>query len=145
MALLNHAALLALVGACYAPDVRDCAVTCSAAVSCAAGEVCGADGFCAAPSAAGHCGHADAGTITVHVTIGGRGRVLVDSTKSCDSEIDNGDCTFAVPVRVAATIAAMVTSADHPFMAWTGTACTGTAPQCMVTPTSAFAVGAVFK
>jgi hypothetical protein len=57
MGLLGRriALALALASGCYAPDVRDCTVSCTAETDCAAGQVCGADRFCAAPPIAGRC------------------------------------------------------------------------------------------
>ena len=144
--LIRACAIAALASACYAPEVRDCAVTCSAAASCAAGEVCGADGFCAAPGEAGHCGHNDAGLVPLHITIGGHGHVVLDGTSTCTSDDpQNGNCTFMVVAHAQATLIATSTDQSHPFMAWTGMACVGIAPQCAITPVAAVTVGAVFK
>jgi hypothetical protein len=53
-ALAVVAALVVLAG-CYAPSLRDCAVSCAGPADCAPAQVCGDDGLCAAPEVAGHC------------------------------------------------------------------------------------------
>ncbi len=58
MAVLRPGSLLAVaasVTACYAPEVRDCTVSCAASADCTGGQVCGGDQFCAAPEVAGTC------------------------------------------------------------------------------------------
>lgn len=55
MAVLRMALVVAALGGCYAPDLRDCAVSCAADSDCGPGQVCGGDRMCAAPAVAGHC------------------------------------------------------------------------------------------
>jgi hypothetical protein len=49
-------AVLAHIGGCYDPTVRDCAIACASPKECAGGQVCGTDGFCVAASYRGRCG-----------------------------------------------------------------------------------------
>jgi hypothetical protein len=55
MALLARLGLAVALSGCYAPELRDCTVTCASASECSADQVCGGDGFCAAPASAGRC------------------------------------------------------------------------------------------
>jgi hypothetical protein len=52
--------IAATLASCYAPDVPDCVVACSAADECVAGQVCGSDGLCASEAIAGRCAEATA-------------------------------------------------------------------------------------
>lgn len=56
MELLKTFAVAVALAGCYSPDLRDCAVFCSAETDCGPGQVCGSDGMCAAPAVAGQCG-----------------------------------------------------------------------------------------
>ncbi len=138
------------LGGCYAPDLRDCTVTCSAAGDCAGGQVCGADGFCAARDVAGSCGGGalDAGLdaaprVMLHVVVMGTGRVDVVGASSCG---DTGayDCLISVP-KGRVTLDAVVTVGDKPFDRWTTPNCTGQTSTCMFTANTSTTVGAKFK
>jgi hypothetical protein len=48
-------AVLAHIGGCYDPSVRDCSVECSSPKECAGGQVCSNDGYCVGPSYRGRC------------------------------------------------------------------------------------------
>jgi hypothetical protein len=50
-------AVLAHIGGCYDPSVRDCSIECSSPKECAGGQVCSNDGYCVAPSYRGRCAH----------------------------------------------------------------------------------------
>ncbi len=161
MALLRHLAIVALAAGCYNPDLRDCAVTCTAQTGCADGEVCGADGLCSGPGVT--CNHeaidaanhatvdahetpdATVVDVSLHLMIMGSGRVIVNTTLTCDSQgSQNGNCTFSVPAHVASNLFAMAEQANHPFMMWSGTGCTGSLPQCTFTPTQDITIDAMF-
>ncbi len=85
-----------LVGACYAPTLRDCAVTCAAATECGGGQICGADGFCAAPDVAGTCGAMlDAAPAT---DVGATGDAPPPDASLCALGCSNGTCVGGVCV-----------------------------------------------
>jgi hypothetical protein len=46
---------VAVVGACYAPELRDCTVSCASSSDCSGGQICGGAHLCAAPEVAGQC------------------------------------------------------------------------------------------
>lgn len=145
---------LALAG-CYAPDARNCTVTCAAAKDCIGAQVCGADHFCAAPDVAGHCSAVDAAVrspdarrdappdgedhdVTLTLMIMGKGTVAVDAITSC-----GGNCIVKVPAGVMRTLTATPDDPDKPFQMWMN-ACTGTVPTCTLTPTTDLQIGAKF-
>ncbi|CAN5879057.1 hypothetical protein BH11MYX3_BH11MYX3_46260 [soil metagenome] len=144
--------ILAILSGCYAPDVRDCTVTCSAATDCASGQVCGKDGFCAAEGVAGTCGPGgvDAGVdaaprVMLHVTVDGTGKVDVVGAGMCGGGGGgSNDCMISVP-RGPVVINAIVTQTDKPFERWTTPNCTGQTSSCMFTANTATTVGAKFK
>jgi len=141
-------ALLA-AGGCYAPDLRDCTVTCSAADECADGQACNPQGFCTAEGvtcmAGGGSATVDAPSatrITLRVRVEGTGKVIVDGIGECaDSE-----CTWEVPAMVLRFTAQQL-DADKPFERWTTANCGSAVPQpsCMVTAAAATTVGAKFR
>ncbi|HEY5926558.1 MAG TPA: hypothetical protein VIV11_32950 [Kofleriaceae bacterium] len=164
---------IALAGGCYAPELRDCTLTCSAATDCADGQVCDSEGFCAAPEIAGTCsslpGHAggndrDAGIdapkindarpdaapdamthVLLAITIESKGRVIVQTIGTCEqSGPQNGSCVFYVPRDVELTVQAQPYS-DHRFDRWTTTTCMSAPATCMFTPTSATPLGVKFR
>jgi hypothetical protein len=112
----------ALLASCYAPELRDCTVTCSASTDCGDDQVCGGDGFCAAPDVAGTCTgtDSDAATVALRTRVEGRGSVEVAGVGTCAT-----DCTWQVPVGVAVDVRAI--SSDQPFERWT-------TPNCMPMP-----------
>lgn len=131
--------MLATFAGCYAPEVRDCAVTCSGESStCADDQVCGSDGFCASPEVAGHCEGSAPELVTVRVVVDGNGRVIVKDVGTCDSQT-GGDCTwqFAPHTRIEL-------HADGELDKWTQ-ACAGQDAKCAIMPAESVIVGARFR
>ncbi len=140
--------VLAILSGCYAPQVRDCTVTCSGAKDCAGGQVCGTDGFCAAAGVAGTCGPGgvDAGVdaeprVVLHVQVENEGRVDVDGASSCGGS-GPADCMISVP-RGPVVIRAV--TLDNPFDRWTTPNCAGQTTTCRFTASTSTTVGAKFK
>lgn len=136
---------LLATGACYAPDLRDCTVTCSAADECAGDQVCNSAGLCATEGATcgggGAAPDAPAAMVMLRVEVDGTGRVVVDGVGSCD----DGECTWMVPVRML-TFEARRIDNDSPFERWTTSNCAQSMQSsCSFTPTSATTVGAKFR
>jgi hypothetical protein len=138
----------ALLAGCYAPDARDCTVTCAASSQCLQGQVCGTDGFCAAPKAAGHCSTIDAAApeVSLVITIEGSGRVTIETVGSCDGDTaPHHTCMFAVASNTPRVLDAIAKDEDHPFQSWSQ-ACAGSGMTCAMTPVSSpTQVGAKFQ
>lgn len=146
MVVLRTLALCALATACYAPDLRDCTVTCSRADECAPGQICGADGLCAATARAGRCAQAtapDAGvadappdawpTVDLVVRIDGRGSVAIPTIGDCVTGEGPTSCPFTVPRDVPRSLHA-TPAADWRFERWKE-ACDGEpTTTCTITP-----------
>jgi hypothetical protein len=146
--------LLVSCAACYAPDVPECTLACTADTDCVNGQSCTSDGFCAAPSTqcgvrqlpndaaepaadAGHTPDGDA-PVSVHVTVDGNGTVKASTGATCTN-----DCTFEVDQGMPMTFTA--TPGSHQmFQMWSG-ACAAQPALCHVTPDAAISVGAKFK
>ncbi|MDQ3298581.1 MAG: hypothetical protein M3619_18500 [Myxococcota bacterium] len=127
-----------MFGACYAPEVSDCTVTCTtSAAKCAADQVCGSDGYCAAPEVAGQCEGGGSTMVALRIVIEGGGRVTVKGIGECRSDA-GGDCTWQLePAR------SIELSANGDLAQWTS-GCSGSASTCLLAPTSATIVGARF-
>ena len=158
MAVLNRLVLATMpLTACYAPELRDCAVSCTRQDDCAPGQVCGAEALCAAPAIAGRCATltaSDAGagaamdgppsdgeapvppndgpTSTLTVRISGRGHVVVLGTGWCDHTAPHQRCTFEVQRGIERTLTA-TPAVGMRFDRWSE-ACTGRSATCQVTP-----------
>jgi hypothetical protein len=158
---------------CYAPDLRDCTVTCAATSDCAGSQVCGPDHFCAAAALAGNCAspgapdasidarhhpppHADAAldaapdaggeTVRLAIQIDGRGLVALESGGSCSSaEIPEGtECTLLAPRGLPATLFAIALD-DQVFDRWTTPTCALQGATCVLLPFLDVDVGARFR
>jgi hypothetical protein len=144
---MHRVALLCLaLAACYEPDAVDCTVECMAPGDCAQGQICGPDHFCAAPDRAGQCTTSDdPQSVSLAVTIAGRGKVSIEKVGACDSDSPAmGNCTFAVPPGVTQQLKA-VEGNEREFVSWTQT-CSGASSTCTVTPVMALTqVGAKFE
>ena len=139
-------ALALVLGACYAPEVRDCVLACSADTDCVGGQVCTADHLCAGPALASGCaelsrdGGVDApAPIALHIHIDGPGTVTVAGGNTCDG----ADCTFPIAKNVPATLTA-APHGNHPFERWTSAICMGQPAVCTFTPTADSTVAAKF-
>lgn len=145
LALVVALAGLASAG-CYAPDLRDCTVTCSAADECSGDQVC-TGGFCVADGATcmggGVTPDAPAAMIMLRVDIEGTGKVVIESIGECTDQ--RAPCTWMVPAQQMRLDARQVES-DKPFERWTTVNCApATQPTCTLAPTSSTTVGAKFK
>jgi hypothetical protein len=88
MAVLSWIPAVAAIAAigCYAPDLRDCTVTCVADADCAPSQVCGSDGMCASPSLAGRCPGPSSTTVDAAGAIDAP--APVDATIVTDAAVD---------------------------------------------------------
>ncbi len=147
------AATVVLLAGCYAPDVRDCTITCGAADECADDQVCNADGYCAAdgvqcPRGGGGGGgavdggvDAPVGSLQLNVRVDGTGRLDIDGVGECAKR----ECTFTVERRPL-TIRAVETDPRKPFEKWTTPNCAGQPTTCTYQPQMGMTtVGAKFK
>lgn len=128
---------------CYAPELRDCTVTCGGADTCAGDQVCSA-GRCAAEgvSCSGAMVDASGPLIMLRVRVEGTGKVVLAGVGECD----DSECTWQVPMGLL-RLEAQETDNAKPFERWTTPNC-GTSPQvptCTFTPTAGTTVGAKFK
>lgn len=142
--LLSLALLAA--GGCYAPDLRDCTVTCGAADDCAGDQVC-TGGFCAADgvtcTGGGATTDAPVATIMLRVDVEGTGTVVIDGVGECTD--DQNSCTWTVPAKIMQFEARQIES-DKLFERWTTLNCPqSTQTSCTFTPTSSTTVGAKFQ
>ncbi len=154
MAVLNLAAALLALGACYAPELRDCAVTCASNDDCAPGQTCGTDRWCTGPASSGPCdsieeaplvdaavatdaaasaidASVDAtppGMVQLVVKISGHGVVTIAGTGTCTDAAPGHQCTFAVPSGLPRQLVATGT-AGHDFDKWLD-ACLGQGATC---------------
>ena len=163
----------AAMAGCYAPDVRDCTVTCSSPGDCAGDQVCGSDGYCAAPAIAGRCDEArdapegdpdadvvDAGiadarpdarpdaATRLRIVIGGRGKVAVSPLGVECVAVDNGgaDCVFNTAPGADLDLLASEVHQHWMWDRWTS-GCSGSDPLCAISTTTgggATLVGARF-
>jgi len=131
--------VLAILSGCYAPDLRDCTVTCGGATECASGQVCGADGFCAAPGVAGTCGaggvdaSVDAGqTVMVRVMVMGNGQVDIPGAGTCGMT-GPPDCVMQVPKNAHVVATAVTHDTNKPFDKWNSITCAGQDESCEFT------------
>jgi hypothetical protein len=130
--------ILAILSGCYAPDLRDCTVTCSGANECASGQVCGADGYCAAEGVAGSCGNAvDAAvdavpSVMLRVMVMGNGHVEVVGAGTCGMT-GPPDCVMQVPRNGQVVANAVTHDASKPFERWTSMTCGTQDASCTFT------------
>jgi len=166
--------LLAATAGCYAPELRDCTLTCEQASDCAGNQVCGSDHFCAAPDIAGKCSSlpSDAGSndrdagvdgstipdarpdappdaqthAALTVTIEAKGRVTMLGIGTCDeAPPQNGQCTFSVKLGSLVTASAQGYP-DWRFEKWTTAVCASTSINtCTFTFNAATPLGVKFK
>ncbi|MBA3460093.1 MAG: hypothetical protein H0T46_09050 [Deltaproteobacteria bacterium] len=134
--------VLAILSGCYAPEVRDCTVSCSSPDECAGGQVCNAQGYCADEGIT--CGNSavDAGDtrVMLRVQVMGKGRVDVIGASSCGGA-GPSDCMIPVP-KGPVTLNAVSTGDD--FDRWTA-GCTTGSSTCSVTVDAPMTVGARFE
>jgi hypothetical protein len=77
-------------------------------------------------------------TITIHVHVDGKGRVVLGSGGTCSH-----DCMLQAVLGVANTLTAIPRGGSE-FDAWSGAACTGQGPICAFTPATNLDVHATF-
>lgn len=160
------AAAIALVSACYSPELRDCAVQCGPAGACADGLECGDDGFCHTPGSTDMCAAVDAGAtvadtadadpalpdatagnsdagadVTLNVTAAGPGRIRIPAENlTC-----NNSCQYSFPSGTELTIRAIPNNMNVSFDGWTGDVCGGEPPLCTFTLSAPTSVTASFS
>lgn len=134
---------------CYAPDVRDCTITCTGPDDCAGDQSCNSAGLCAAEgvtcSGGSNMGMIDAPTtVMLKVQVMGTGKVVVVGIGECDEN----ECMFTAP-RTMLRFDAVTTDEDKPFEKWTSPSCAGAqmmTATCTYTPASSTAtVAAKFR
>jgi hypothetical protein len=167
MEVLRIAVTALALGACYSPELRDCAVACATSEDCGPGQLCGADRWCAGSAMAGRCdtegtnvdaavgsdaaaSSADAAidaaptaTIQLVVQISGHGIVTIAGIGSCADTAPGHQCMFAVTVGVPRQLVAAGTGNDA-FDKWMG-ACGAQGATCTLTPLAAATTQAKFK
>lgn len=141
--------IIAILSGCYAPEVRDCTVTCSGASDCATGQVCGREGYCVAEGG-GACGAAvdaavdAAPTVMLRVMVMGNGQVDVMGVGSCGAS-GVPDCMFQVPKNGRVMATAVTRDPGKPFDKWTSVTCTGQGAQCEFTAFLSTTITAKFR
>jgi hypothetical protein len=138
-------ACVSLAG-CYAPELADCTVTCSAEDDCAADQIC-AEGMCRAPEATCEGDQAPR-RVELKVEVVGAGVVIVETFGTCGSSDSDDDdkhtCKWQVPVGAELRLEARPVD-DDPFERWTSAACADQGTICMFVATKATSVGARFR
>ncbi len=140
--------IIAILSGCYAPELRDCTVTCSGAKDCASGQVCGADGYCAAQGVAGSCGNGvDAAVdapplVMLRVTAEGKCHIDVLGTGTCAGMPP--DCVMQVAKNALVTVRAITDDPTKSFDQWTSMTCKGQGFSCTFTAVAATTVSAKF-
>ena len=124
--------LVATVGACYEPELRDCTVSCSGPGECARGQVCGDDGWCAVPEVAGQCGEPAPVGSSLRVTITGQGRVKIPSLDQvCQAMTPAGtECTYAITPAMPLSMKAENAGGGYEFQGWATANCDGQGATC---------------
>jgi hypothetical protein len=165
--------IAATLASCYAPDVPDCVVACSAADECVAGQVCGTDGLCASEAIAGRCAEAtrpdarpapgadapdavappvdaapppDATAATLRIVITGRGRVDLRGAldEQCKAMTSLGaTCEFPAPVGMIVELRPHEEH-DWEFDGWEHPACNGVWTCLVLVGPGTTTVGASF-
>ena len=141
-----------LLGACYAPELADCAVTCTREDECAADQTC-AGGKCAASGV--DCRREPApmpvARVALRVEVEGEGSIVVTGVGMCAWRDDDASgstsletCSWMVDRGTRLEVSARSVT-DKVFERWTTPVCAGQDATCSVTATSALTVGAKFK
>lgn len=142
--------IIAILSGCYAPDLRDCTVTCTGAKDCAGGQVCGQDGYCAAEGIAGTCGDAvdaavdAAPSVMLRVMVMGEGYVEIVGVGTCGMTGPR-DCMIQVPKGAQVVAKAIPDDDDKPFERWTSLTCGGQGATCTFIAYVSTTVAAKFK
>ena len=150
MAILRLLVASVLASGCYAPDLADCAVTCTADSECAGDQVCTGRGLCAGAVTACEGGNtSDAGasrTIVLRVAVMGEGKIAIAGGAECvppGSGPMGEMCTLTVPAGPLVIEAIPVD--DDPFERWTSLVCAGQTARCEVALHTDASVSAKFK
>lgn len=140
--------MLVLIAGCYAPDISDCVVTCTADNECAGDQVCTPQGLCAGAVSACEGNAAVDGSIPrmieLRVAVMGEGKVAIAGGPECQpGSGPMGDtCTLSVPAGPL-VIEAIVD--EKPFDKWTSVVCAGQSARCEVTLQLDASVSAKFR
>ena len=136
---LRIALASAVLAGCYAPDLRDCTVTCSESTDCADDQVCGGDGYCAAPDLAGTCAGSggEPETVSLRAHVAGHGALEVAGVGTCTA-----DCTWQV--AAGSTVQALAIDGEQKFDRWTTDNCVEKLRTCALAMTMSAIVGVKF-
>ncbi|MEJ7599815.1 MAG: hypothetical protein WKG01_18055 [Kofleriaceae bacterium] len=137
-----------LLGACYAPELADCTVTCAREDECAADQAC-SGGRCAASGV--DCREEPTPTpvprVALKVEVEGEGSVVITGVGVCawqDGHASLETCNWMVDRGTALQLSAKIVT-NKVFDKWTTAVCAGQDATCNVTATSALTIGAKFK
>lgn len=168
MGLVAASLVLVLATGCYAPELRDCTVTCSAATDCIGEQTC-ANGWCAtigaACTATGPMADASVATPdtasavdaaldaavrpdSLRVTVLNEGSVVVDGVGTCTSPMMGGMamvCDYTAVHGVQLVAHATPIDEGHEFAKWTDPVCKLQQATCAFTPLAAISITAQFK
>jgi hypothetical protein len=129
-------------GGCYAPELRDCTVTCSESTDCPDDQECNSDELCAAAGV--DCAASGSGgpsRVTLRVLVHGPGKVVVKDTGECmGADGVPGDCSWQL---AAGTLVELDASSGN-FDRWTSS-CAGRDDSCTLSLSSSSTVGARFR
>jgi hypothetical protein len=84
---------------CYAPELRDCTVSCETSSDCARGQTCGDDKLCAAPQIAGTCTGQDV-EASIDAGITSDVAATIDAAASIDAGFIDAPGPMTVSLRV---------------------------------------------
>lgn len=137
---------IAMLGACYAPDLTDCASTCSTNDDCGPGQTCHA-GACAAPGVScteeGPEPEPQPARSALRVEIEGEGAIAATGLGNCSNEEPDHACMYIVKNGTSVELVATETGDKH-FEQWTSAACMGQDATCTVVVRAAITVRAKF-
>ena len=130
--------VLAILSGCYAPDVRDCTVSCEGSDECAEGQMCrmgrcvaeGATCMGDTPAVTPDAGPPES-QVVLKIKIGGEGKVEIAGAGSCTQ----AECYLSIP-KGTVTATAVPTSTMHPFEKWVTKNCEGEGLTCTFSVTS---------
>jgi hypothetical protein len=128
---MHRLAALALVTACYSPELAPCSVHCTATATCPADMQCGVtDHMCHPPGDTNVCKM----LLDIQIEGNGSGTVVSDPAGiNCNSTSSDAGCQLMLGIGTPVTLTESFT-AGNTFSGWSGDACDGsTATTCMFT------------